>query len=88
MTDKNISDYTEAEFLAFVKNIYNADKKAFPSETAHAKAVREFVRLSGHPSGNGLLYYPDKNREDSPEGIVKEVKKWRAANGLPGFKAG
>ncbi|MCW5229637.1 bacteriocin immunity protein, partial [Pseudomonas aeruginosa] len=23
-----------------------------------------------------------------PEGIVKEVKEWRAANGLPGFKAG
>ncbi|MBE1033510.1 bacteriocin immunity protein, partial [Escherichia coli] len=25
---------------------------------------------------------------ETPEGIVKEVKEWRAANGLPGFKAG
>ncbi|WP_311237989.1 bacteriocin immunity protein, partial [Escherichia coli] len=25
---------------------------------------------------------------DSPEGIVKEIKEWRAANGKPGFKQG
>ncbi|HCP3240855.1 bacteriocin immunity protein, partial [Escherichia coli] len=25
---------------------------------------------------------------DSPEGIVKEVKEWRAKNGKPGFKQG
>ncbi|ENE1389127.1 bacteriocin immunity protein, partial [Escherichia coli] len=24
----------------------------------------------------------------SPEGIVKEVKEWRAKNGKPGFKQG
>ncbi|MDK6891981.1 bacteriocin immunity protein, partial [Escherichia coli] len=23
-----------------------------------------------------------------PEGIVKEIKEWRAANGKPGFKQG
>ncbi|HEP8279102.1 TPA: bacteriocin immunity protein, partial [Pseudomonas aeruginosa] len=35
-----------------------------------------------------LLYYPNENREDSPAGVVKEVKEWRASKGLPGFKAG
>ncbi|WP_197473372.1 bacteriocin immunity protein [Erwinia sp. ErVv1] len=34
------------------------------------------------------MYYPDDSREDSPEGIVKEVKEWRAANGKPRFKPG
>ncbi|HEP9757704.1 TPA: bacteriocin immunity protein, partial [Pseudomonas aeruginosa] len=33
-------------------------------------------------------YYPNENREDSPAGVVKEVKEWRASKGLPGFKAG
>nr|CCA64314.1 colicin E2 immunity protein [Escherichia coli] len=34
------------------------------------------------------LYYPRDDREDSHEGIVKEVKEWRAKNGKPGFKQG
>ncbi|MFJ2456910.1 bacteriocin immunity protein [Pseudomonas protegens] len=86
MSDKTISDYTESDFLDFVKNIYNANKSIYPSESSHANAVREFVRLTEHPDGNGLIYYPSSKREDSPEGIVKEVKTWRAANGKPGFK--
>lgn len=32
------------------------------------------------------LFYPSKTREDTPEGVVKEIKEWRAANGKPGFK--
>jgi hypothetical protein len=85
---KIISDYSEYEFLDFVTNIYHANKSVYPTEDAHAAAVREFVRLIEHPSGNGLLYYPNNSREDSPEGIVKEVKEWRAKNGKPGFKQG
>ncbi len=46
----------------------------------------EFKRLCEHPAGSDLIFYPDDNREDSPEGVVKEVKKWRAENGKPGFK--
>ncbi|HCE7029218.1 TPA: bacteriocin immunity protein [Pseudomonas aeruginosa] len=82
----NISDYTELEFLEFTRNIYKSNNEIYPTEDSHIKAVLEFERLTEHPSGSDLLYYPDENREDSPEGIVKEVKEWRAANGLPGFK--
>lgn len=39
-------------------------------------------------AGSDLIYYPRDDREDSPEGIVKEIKEWRAANGKPGFKQG
>lgn len=83
MEKKTISDYTEAEFLSFVRKICDVD---FSSESEHSKAVREFDRLSEHPYKNGLIYYPKEGQDDSPEGIVKEVKEWRAANGKSGFK--
>ncbi len=83
---KNISDYTEAEFLEFTRNIYTSNEAFFPTEESHIQAVLEFKRLTEHPSGSDLIYYPDGSREDSPEGVVKEVKEWRAANGKPGFK--
>ena len=82
---KNISDYTETEFLEFVKKICRADGL---SEEDDNKLVREFERLTEHPDGSDLIYYPQDNREDSPERIVKEVKEWRAANGKLGFKHG
>jgi len=87
MTSKTISDFTEAEFLAFVTGIYNVDKSIYKSESQHTQAVRDFKALTEHPDGSDLLYYPGPDREDSPEGVVKEVKEWRAANGKPGFKA-
>jgi hypothetical protein len=42
--------------------------------------------MSEHPSGSDLIYYPKPLSDNSPEGIVKEVKEWRATNGKPGFK--
>ncbi|HGM6151858.1 TPA: pyocin-S1/S2 immunity protein [Pseudomonas aeruginosa] len=83
-----ISEYTEKEFLEFVKDIYTNNKKKFPTEESHIQAVLEFKKLTEHPNGSDLLYYPNENREDSPAGVVKEVKEWRASKGLPGFKAG
>lgn len=78
----SISDYTEAEFLAFIKKICRTDGL---TEEDDNKLVREFERLTEHPDGSDLIYYPRDNREDTPEGIVKE---WRAANGKPGFEQG
>lgn len=49
--------------------------------------VLEFEALTEHPEGSDLIYYPRDDRDDSPEGIVKEVKEWRAANNKPGFKS-
>lgn len=77
-----ITDITELEFLTFVKKIYNAD---YDTEEAHTHAVLEFERISEHPSGSDLLFYPDIGKS-GPEAIVKEIKEWRAANEKPGFK--
>ncbi|AHK19384.1 MULTISPECIES: bacteriocin immunity protein [Yersinia pseudotuberculosis complex] len=83
MKDKSICDYTESEFLELVKKLFNVEKT---TEEEDINNLIEFKRLCEHPAGSDLIFYPDDNREDSPEGVVKEVKKWRAENGKPGFK--
>ncbi len=80
----SISDYTESEFLNFVTSLCNSSIR---TEEEDVKMLFEFERLSEHPEGSDLIYYPRKDREDSPQGIVKEIKEWRLANGKPGFKA-
>nr|WP_269216591.1 MULTISPECIES: bacteriocin immunity protein [Pseudomonas] len=77
-----ITEMTELEFFAFVKKIYDAD---FDTEKAHTQAALEFERISEHPSGSDLLYYPEAGKS-GPEAVVKEIKNWRAVNGMPGFK--
>ena len=82
--EKDITEYTEAEFLSLVTKICNAD---YETEKEHTKAVRLFKKLTEHPDGTDLIYYPKQGQDDSPTGIVKVVKAWRAANGKPGFKS-
>ncbi|MBN3863954.1 bacteriocin immunity protein [Pseudomonas frederiksbergensis] len=80
---KFISDMTEAEFLGFVRRIYQSE---YATEKDQVAAVMEFERLSEHPAGSDLLYYPGPGKS-GPEAVVSEIKNWRAANGKPGFKA-
>ncbi|CNF31958.1 bacteriocin immunity protein [Yersinia mollaretii] len=84
MKAKTICDYTESEFLELVKKLYNVESYSEEEDIEH---IIEFKRLCEHPAGSDLIYYPEGNREDSPEGVVEEIKKWRAENGKPGFKA-
>lgn len=79
-----IEDVTEAEFLHLVQQICRAE---YPTQHQHGKAILEFERLSEHPDGSDLLYYPEPSADDLPEGIVETIKEWRAANGKPGFKS-
>nr|WP_318382538.1 bacteriocin immunity protein [uncultured Enterobacter sp.] len=78
-----ITDFTEAEFLKFVEDICN---DTYPTEKAHMAAVAEFERLSEHPSGSDLLYYPEEGK-GGPLAVVQEIKEWRKANGKPGFRS-
>ncbi|EAA7344738.1 bacteriocin immunity protein, partial [Salmonella enterica subsp. enterica serovar 1,4,[5],12:i:-] len=58
------------------------------TEDEDVKNVLDFERLTEHPDGSDVIFYPPDEREDSPEGVVKEIKEWRAKNGKPGFKQG
>jgi hypothetical protein len=83
MQDKKIEEVTESDFLDFVRKICRAE---YRTERQHGKAVYQFNQMSEHPYGSDLIYYPKPLSDNSPEGIVKEVKEWRATNGKPGFK--
>ncbi|HEC5280741.1 TPA: bacteriocin immunity protein [Enterobacter cloacae] len=80
---KTLSDYTASDFLELVRKICHAEGQTEEDEN---RLVREFKRLSEHPAGSDLIFYPEEGKDYSPEGIVREVKEWHRANGKPGFK--
>ena len=77
-------EYTEAEFFELLNKIWAINVS---SEEEHDALIEHFSKITEHPEGSGLIFYPGAGIEDSPEGVVKVVKDWRAANGKPGFKA-
>ncbi|ELD3425705.1 bacteriocin immunity protein [Enterobacter hormaechei subsp. xiangfangensis] len=81
---KKLSDYIESEFLSLVQKICSAD---FETEEDGNRQVREFKRLAEHPSGADLIFYPENGKDDSPEGVVQEVKEWCQPHGKPCFKS-
>ncbi|TDV64484.1 bacteriocin immunity protein [Pseudomonas sp. LP_7_YM] len=84
MNERAIEHMTEAEFLDLVKKKCKAD---YATQHQHGKAILEFERLSEHPDGSDLIYYPEASADNSPQGIVNTIKEWRAANGKTGFKS-
>lgn len=80
----SISDYTETEFKKLIEAIINCEG----DEKAQDANLEHFISVTEHPGGSDLIYYPENNNDGSPEAVIQEVKKWRAANGKPGFKQG
>ncbi|NIE74553.1 bacteriocin immunity protein [Pantoea sp. Ap-967] len=84
---RQFSDYTEKEFYDFLNGIYRVDVYLYPTERSHIDAVIDFERLTGHPVGSDLISKPKKfGIEDAPRAMLNEVMRWRAEQGLPGFK--
>ncbi|EXF95063.1 colicin immunity protein ImmE2 [Pseudomonas fluorescens HK44] len=81
---ESFSDYTEAEFIQLMQKIRAANKNA-PDKILDP-LLQQFCEITEHPDGTDLIYYPEDGAGNSNEGIAQTVKKWRAAQGLPGFK--
>jgi hypothetical protein len=81
---KLFSDYTEAEFITFMEEIFSANENS-PDEVLD-QLLEEFERITEYPSGSDLIYYSESEALCTPWGITGTVKQWREANGLPGFK--
>ncbi|WP_433738734.1 bacteriocin immunity protein [Pseudomonas putida] len=79
-----LEEYTESEYAALINRLFQG---GISSEEEHDAIVDNIVSTSEHPNGTDILYYPEEGVEDSPEGVLKVIKSWRAANGKPGFKA-
>lgn len=80
---KSISEYTQSEFLDLLNDICFINGL---SEGEHTRCVIHFDKITQHPDGSDLIYYPEDGADDSPEGILETVKKWRKSQGLPLFK--
>ncbi|MFK0345089.1 bacteriocin immunity protein [Pseudomonas asiatica] len=88
MLKQSLTEYTEPEFLALVSDLY-ADRtglKGAELEKHRIDIVLLFEKLTEHPDGSDVIYYPPDGADVSPQGVVNRIKEWRAANGKPGFK--
>lgn len=83
-----LEDYTEAEFLYFLKDLFEGGESLVADEFDKfiIERVRHFETFTEHPRKSDVIFYPEEGQEDSPEGVLKEVKEWRARNNKPGFK--
>jgi type I site-specific restriction-modification system R (restriction) subunit len=77
-----LSDYTEYQFKELITAIQDAE-----TESQRDNFLLHFKKIVSHPAGTDLIYYPEPGAVSSAEGITETVKKWREANGLPGFKS-
>lgn len=81
---KRLSDYTEEEFIAALNWFWNEDI----TEDEESQFVDQFNELVEHPAKSDLIFYPETDREDSPQGIVNEIKRWYHENGKVCFQVG
>ncbi|MEZ8144317.1 colicin immunity protein [Enterovibrio norvegicus FF-33] len=81
---RQLSDYTEEEFLDLVTKICRADA---PSESELDALVDHFEEITEHPDGADLIYYyPEIEQDGTRVSNVRIVKEWRASQGLSGLK--
>lgn len=79
---RNLSEYSESEFLELIKEICSAAG----TEDYQDELLENFVEVTGNAAASDWIYYPENGEDDSPEGILKIVKAWRAAQGLESFQ--
>lgn len=85
---EKLEDYTEFEFLELLRPLFNSNNglTGKAREKYVIKTLLHIEKITEHPERYGLVTRPPAEREDSPEGVVQEVKRWRAENGKPDFK--
>ncbi|HBK49512.1 MAG TPA: bacteriocin immunity protein [Pseudomonas sp.] len=89
MTQKqSLAEYTEPEFLALISDLYEdrTGLRGAELEKHRIDTVLLFEKLTEHPDGSDVIYYPPEGADVSPQGVINRIKEWRAANGKPGFK--
>lgn len=83
-----LEEYTEDEFIEFLTNFFEPPEELRGNElsTFIDDLASHFMTVTQHPYGSDLIFYPSDDREDSPQGIVNELKQWRTLQGLGCFK--
>ncbi|MDE1165534.1 MAG: bacteriocin immunity protein [Pseudomonas sp.] len=83
VTKTAISDYTEIEFINFLREI---EREGSISGTKKLQGMlNHFIAIVEHPKKTDLIYYA--SAEDSePENVTKIIKDWLKENEKPDFK--
>lgn len=80
----SVADFTRDEFLAYIAAIFRCE---VDSEEERDAQVLHFEKIvAPDPRGSDLIYWPEAGVEDTPEGVVGQVEKFRRESGLPGFR--
>ncbi|EAO9174724.1 bacteriocin immunity protein [Salmonella enterica] len=88
---EKLESYTESEFKKILDEFY-ANHRSSPSLKGdeleiYLDNLLDFLTvLVGTGEVSDFIYYPDTPENDSPEGVLNEVIKWRKSQGLPLFK--
>ncbi|WP_338580701.1 bacteriocin immunity protein [Pseudomonas sp. MAG733B] len=86
---EKFEDYTEAEFLEFLRELYEEreDLSADEFDELIIQGVHHFELITEHPDRSDVIFYPKDGCVSTPEDVLRVIKGWRAANNKPGFKS-
>lgn len=84
LAKSSVTEFTRGEFLAYVTAFFNSEWDDEEDRDTHARHFKRLVFPD--PRGRDLIYWPEAGVEDTPEGVVGQVEKFRRENGLPGFR--
>ncbi|WP_394134309.1 bacteriocin immunity protein [Aliivibrio fischeri] len=82
LVKNNLSDYTEDEFLSFLEAFWNGEG----TEDEEDEFISKFNQIVKHSDKSGLITHPKLPENDSPNGVISEIKTWYADQGIPCFK--
>lgn len=87
----NLSEFTVEEFIIYLNEFYS-DLRSTPSpkglelEEYLDTILDKIISVVGTVKAGDFIYHPTKPENDSPEGVVEEIIKWRKSHGLSLFK--
>ncbi|MGR7526595.1 bacteriocin immunity protein [Enterobacter kobei] len=87
----NLSKITSEEFIKYLNEFYS-DLRSAPSPKGpelegYLDAILDkIISVVGTVQVGDFIYHPIKPENDSPEGVIQEIIKWRKSQGLSLFK--
>lgn len=85
MNKEKLDQFSKTEFLNFVRAISQVQTK---NDDELDSWVRHFDKVSLHPAGRDLIFWPEEGADSSPEGIVSEIERHCRETNLPCFTQG
>ncbi|MBI6529889.1 bacteriocin immunity protein [Proteus vulgaris] len=63
----SFNDYTKTEFKQFIKAIIKCEG----GEKIQDDNLEYFIKITEHPEGSDLIYYPEGNNDGSATTVIK-----------------